>query len=213
MDSLKENFHHANLIIGGEKILDKVFSFVEGLGVKTQGNENFILEKKDKFLINDARNIFEKHLKKTPKDELQVFVLSFNFITTEAQNALLKMFEEPRPRTHFFIIAPSKSLFLETILSRVNLILTSDIDHQSLARNFLKKNIGERIKFISDLTKKIKDEKAVKQDAIDLLSSLEFQLEKDRKFESLKSVIEARKYINLNGASVKILLENVALNV
>ena len=77
----------------------------------------------------------------------------------------------------------------------------------------MRKNIGDRIKWIADLTKDIRNEKAVKQEAIDLLSGLEVELEKKKNFEPLKSVIEAKKYINLNGASVKILLENVALNV
>lgn len=218
MDSLKENLHHSNLIIGGEEILDEVFSFVEGLGVKISGNENFIFEKTDKFLIDNARRLFDMHLKKTPVGELQVFVIAFNFITREAQNSLLKMLEEPKDRTHFFIICPSKNLFLDTIISRVNLIETKTFSNQQSAISFLNMNIGERIKFIANLTKDIKDEKVKKQTAIDLLSGLEVEFSKreqgtGNRRQKLKSVLDARKYINLNGASVKILLENVALNI
>lgn len=214
----KQNLHHSNLIISGEEVLDEVLSFVESLNVKTFGNENFIFEKFDKFLIDDARRIFDIHLRKTPEGELQVFVLSFNFITTEAQNALLKMFEEPKERTIFFIISPNKNIFLETILSRINLIDSKAYNLTSKASKFLKMNIGERMKFVADLTKDIKGEKAVKQDAIDLLSELEVEIFKraqstEHGLRSLGSLIEARKYINLNGASVKILLENVALNI
>lgn len=216
----KENLHHSNLIISGEDVLDEVLSFVESLNVKTFGNENFIFEKFDKFLIDDARRIFDIHLRKTPEGELQVFVLSFNFITIEAQNALLKMFEEPKERTVFFIISPNKNIFLETILSRVNLIDSKVYNLTSKASKFLKMNIGERMKFISDLTKDIKGEKAVKQDAINLLSQLEVEIERkgiseegSEIYNSLKTIILARKYINLNGASVKILLENVALHI
>lgn len=213
MKFLKENLHHSNLIISSQDILDEVFSFVESLNVKTSGNENFIFEKFDKFLIDDARRVFDQHLKKTPEGELQVFVLSFNFITTEAQNALLKMFEEPKERTVFFIISPNKNIFLETILSRVNVLEKIGKSEQGTGKEFLNKNMGERMKFIADLVKNIKGEKAVKQDTIDLLSEIEVELEKNKKIKSLKSIIMARKYINLNGTSVKMLLENVALNV
>lgn len=216
----RQNLHPANLLICDFESIEKdIFDVVENdLKIETKANEFFFFEKYDKFLIDDARKVFDLHLKKTPKDDLQVFVIAFNFITTEAQNALLKMFEEPKARTHFFIISPSKSLFLETILSRVNLIESQVSSPKSKSLDFLNMNIGERIKFIADLTKDIKGDKAVKQDAIDLLSGLELELYKKAeasslKAQGLKSIIEARKYINLSGASVKILLESVALSV
>jgi len=215
----KENLHHANLVISNGDILDEILKLVERLGVKTSGNENFIFEQKNKFLIKDAKRIFDTQLRKTPEGELQIFILSFNFITREAQNSLLKMFEEPKERTHFFIIAPSENIFLETILSRVSVLEIQDlrIKIQESAKEFLKMNIGERIKFIAGLVKEIKDEKRTKQDAINLLSSLEIEINEKvksqkSKVHSLKSVVLARKYINLSGASVKILLENVALS-
>ncbi len=213
----REHLHHSHLIISNaDDVMDDVFFAIENnLKIKTKANEFFFYEKYDKFLIGDARKVFDIHLKKTPKDDLQVFVLSFNFITREAQNAILKMLEEPKDRTHFFIIAPSKNMFLETIISRVAIIDLSSEQTSSLdnARVFMKKKIGDRMKTIATLIKDIRDDKKTKQDVVNLLSGLEIELERKRDFEALRQVLEAKKYINLSGASLKILLENVALNV
>lgn len=222
----RENLHHAYILISNfESIEEELLEFFENnLRVETIANDFFTLEKYNKFLVDDAHKIFDLHLRKTPKDKIQVIVLNFNFITREAQNALLKMLEEPQPRTYFFIVAPSRSLFLETILSRVNLIEEKGKSmscgdkailrgEKTKARDFLKMNIGERIKFITNLVKNIKDEKETKQEAIDLLSNLEIELEKKKNFVGLKQIVKARKYMNLNGASVKILLETVTLNI
>jgi DNA polymerase III gamma/tau subunit len=213
----RQNLHHSQLFISdSDKTVNDLFDvFESNLKISTQANEFFFYENYDKFLIDDARKIFDLHLKKTPKDDLQVFVIKFNFITREAQNAILKMIEEPKPRTHFFIIAPSKNIFLETILSRVEIIDLGNFYKKSTqeAVMFLRKGVGNRIKYVSEFLNSIKKGEKTKQDALDLLSGLEVELEKKQKFESLKIVVDTRKYINLSGASVKILLENVALNV
>lgn len=212
----KDNLHHVHLVISDfDLIKDELFGFFENvLNVSLHGNEFFYFKQYDKFLVKDAEQILEMHLRKTPRSTIQLIVLNFNFINIEAQNKMLKMLEEPRPRTYFFIIAPNKNIFLDTIISRVNFIeaIKSEIRNQK-SENFLKMNIGERVKFISELVKNIKDEKVNKQSAIDLLSGIEEELESQKNFVGLKSVVEAKKYINLSGASVKILLETVALNV
>jgi hypothetical protein len=211
----RENLHHAHIVISDfDSIEDEILEVVENnLNVKTKANEFFYFQKYDKFLIGDARNVFDLHLKKTPKDDLQVFVIAFNFITREAQNAILKMLEEPKDRTVFFIVAPSKSLFLETIISRVSVYEFATSNIESTAKEFLNKKVGDRIKFITGFVKDIREEKKSKQDAIDLLSGLEVEIEKTKNYKALKEIIETRQYMNLNGASVKILLENIALSV
>lgn len=222
----KENLHHAHLVISDFYLIrEELFNFFENvLDVSTNGNELFYFKQYDKFLVKDAEEIFDLHLRKTPQNKIQLIVLNFNFINIESQNKMLKMLEEPRPRTYFFIIAPSRSLFLDTIFSRVEVLELGPSSFElrrDEAEKFLSMNIGERMKFIADLVKDIKDEKTVsakgygvtKQNAIDLLSGLEIELESRKDFAGLKNILEAKKYINLSGASVKILLETVALNI
>jgi DNA polymerase III delta prime subunit len=216
----KENLHHANLIIGDlDFVENELLSFFDNkLNFSTIANEFFTLEKYDKFLTKDAEKIFDIHLRKTPQDQIQVIVIFFNFITREAQNKILKMLEEPKDRTYFFLVAPNRDIFLETILSRVNLFDFKNKEHKFESSNFFEKSIGERIKFISEMLKDIKDEKVSKQTAIDFVNSLELEIynskiSKTEKAEKLKIILESKKYMNLTGASLKILLETIVISI
>lgn len=51
-----------------------------------------------------------------------VYIETAHLLTIPAQNALLKMLEEPTENTLFILVAPSKNLLLPTILSRCQLI-------------------------------------------------------------------------------------------
>lgn len=52
-------------------------------------------------------------------ESAQCILRGFENITKEAQNALLKILEEPADGTHIFLVTPSPSQLLETVHSRV----------------------------------------------------------------------------------------------
>jgi hypothetical protein len=228
----KDTLHHAYLLIRDtDGVYEEICPFFEkNLGIKTKGNADFVFEKFDKFLIDDARRIFDLHMGKTHRDSLQIIVIAFNFITTQAQNALLKMLEEPTDRTHFFIISPNKNIFLDTIISRVSVFEMEDSGFPASpagrsildsGKKFLEMSLKDRLDYVSKFVKDLKDEKRTKQDAINLLSGIESSMRREIKnskdyekgSDALKQVVKSKGYINLNGASVKNLLENIALNV
>lgn len=223
-----KHLHHAYIIEGiGENVHPQICQFCEKeLSVSSKGNPDFIYEEKDKFLIDDARRLRELQLNKSSeKSGRKIFIISFNFITREAQNSLLKVLEEPTDGTHIFIITPSIHVFLPTVLSRVTVISGQSLvinGQEKVAKEFLKLNEAERLKKIAKLVKDIKDEKASKSDAIQLVRSLEQILHQDalvnkkRTKEDLKKLAELEKvasYLHDQGASVKMLLEHVALIV
>ena len=71
--------------------------------------------------IDDAREI--KEIQNTrPNGERRVVLLSFLSIQSEAQNSLLKLFEEPMSGTIFIVCARSPEIFLPTLLSRFYVI-------------------------------------------------------------------------------------------
>lgn len=83
---------------------------------KTQGHRvvSFL---RDDFLIEDARSVVaEAYISEEREKFLILGAKSFN---TVSQNALLKILEEPPRNIVFILIAPSKSLFLPTIRSRL----------------------------------------------------------------------------------------------
>lgn len=223
MNLSKDNLHHSYIIEGSLAVIypDMCEFCKQELGMEIKTNPDFVYIDTDKFLIKDAHNLIQMQQNKTSSDGLQVFIISFNFITREAQNALLKVLEEPSARTHFFIITPSSHIFLDTVLSRV--LLISDYKNNippNNAKEFLKSNYANRLKMITKLIKNVKDEKASKMEAINLVRELkrliyvESKKNKDyNKLRILNEIQETEDYLNDNSASIKILLENIALKV
>jgi DNA polymerase III delta prime subunit len=212
--------HHAYVIEGNtESAYKNVCEFCENdLDFKVKANPHFIYESYEKFLVDDARRIRELQMNKNKEGEKKIFVLSFNFITTEAQNSLLKVLEEPTKGTHFFILTPSAHIFLDTIKSRVSVLsIENTFDNQI---DFLSMKMSERLKFITKLVKDIKDEKVPKSDALKIVRNLEINLhqkvekttgkERIEYIKKLKGVNKVVDYLHDNSASVKQLLEYTA---
>ena len=75
---------------------------------------------RDDFGINDAKDVISESYISSQK--LKTIIIAANKFNIYAQNALLKIFEEPPKNIRFIIIAKSKSSLLPTILSRMAVI-------------------------------------------------------------------------------------------
>lgn len=228
MQNLRESYantgqlHHAYVVEGEtEGAYKNVCDFCEtDLGFQIKANPHFIYEAYDKFLVDDARRIRDLQMNKTKDGQKKIFVISFNFITTQAQNSLLKVLEEPTKETHFFILTPSAHIFLDTIRSRVSILSSISKTENEEAIKFLSLTIPQRMKFISSLIQKIKDEKQSKSDAIKLIRGLEIEIhkkaitakadERNEYFNKLKKINKVGDFLHDNSASVKQLLEYTA---
>ncbi len=97
--------------------------------------------KEQQSLKIDTVREFSKYASKKPLlSEHKVFILNdADTLTTEAQNAMLKLLEEPPKNTFFILISSQKNTFLTTVLSRCHLInfgpLSSENVEEILARN------------------------------------------------------------------------------
>lgn len=228
----KDNLHHAYLIEGDrELIIPLIHSFLKEIDFKTIANPDFVEIKIDSIKIDDARNIKSISENKSYSNELnskKVFIISTNSMLLEAQNTLLKIFEEPASNTHYFFILPSVDGLLKTFTSRFYLV--KDLNKEDTlelkqAKNFIKLNLKERIDFIKDLISKDDDEEDVSIDSIrskslTFLDSLEiilyreFLKSKDKfKVDYFNQLFKVRKYLRQPGSSTKSLLESVALSV
>jgi DNA polymerase III delta prime subunit len=221
----KDNLHHAHLFEGERRtLLAELFDFVDKkLKIERKGNPNFYFSEFDTFTIDDGRMLKEMQGNKAQAGEKQLFVLAFNSITREAQNSLLKIFEEPAADIHFFILIPSSHILLPTLLSRLAfaergkaaLIETRE------AEKFLKLSKADRILFIKELMEDIGDEKKTKQDAINLLQQIETALSSKislskasaDEISTLNAVVKAQDFASDKSASVKMILEHIALTV
>lgn len=150
----KGNLHHAYLIEGSrEEILPQVLEFLQNIGINTVGNSDFVHINLDSFKIEDARNLKYFGGQKSYSSAKKIFVVSANNFLLEAQNSLLKMFEEPISDTHFFIILPDVNVLLDTFVSRFYLIKSEKKINPDLkkAEDFIKMPLRNRIDFIKEL--------------------------------------------------------------
>src|ERR1035437_946670 len=115
--SLGNLSHHAYGIVSAESVRLEIISFLEREhGIVARGNPDLFVQKYEVLTIDDARGLKEAHATrpfssrdiKDGKGGRKFFILEIDSITHEAQNALLKIFEEPNEYAHFFLIIPSE---------------------------------------------------------------------------------------------------------
>jgi DNA polymerase III delta prime subunit len=223
----KGRLHHAYLIQGSsEEILPQILEFWESIGVKTVGNSDFVHIHLDSFKIEDARNLKSFGMQKSYSSAKKIFVISTNNFLLEAQNSLLKMFEEPISDTHFFIILPDVNVLLDTFISRFYLIKSDKKINPDLkkAEEFIKMPLKNRIDFIKELLTEEDEENgeenlsqdSTRSKAIKFLNSLEAVLHK--KFIKNQSatnyfeqIFKVREFLRMPGSATKSLMESVAL--
>ena len=92
--------HHAYLIVGEKETA--YLALIESLGI-IEGTANTILEKYETFGIAESRELVSRSARHNWHGGREFVILIADRYTSEAQNALLKLFEEPRDSLHFFI--------------------------------------------------------------------------------------------------------------
>ena len=144
----------------------------------------------------------------------------------EAQNTLLKIFEEPIENTHFFIIIPDINILLKTLVSRFYLIRTKTELGNELkeAEKFITMPTRNRIDFIKELLAEAEEDEenlvietsSARSKALKFLNALETILQSKflknySDFTFFKHFFKVREFLNQPGSSAKSLMESVAL--
>lgn len=219
-----KNLHHSYGIVGGDVAVSELLKFLEkDLQFSVVGNPDFFHETFETLGIDDSRRIKEIHSSKSfVAGKKRIFVIVCKGMTHEAQNSLLKIFEEPHEDTHFFLVMPSLHTLLPTLLSRLSVIQgekSKEISEEAV--KFLKLSKKDKVAFVDDLAKDISDEKMQKSDAFAFLGALESALYQktdmkkitDSQKKAFVSIGKAREYMNDRSPSAKQLLEFVALSL
>ncbi len=219
-----ENLHHSTLFKANfeDVINDLRDEIKKELKISVRGNPDYSESDFETFTIEDARSLSER-AQNTPltEDGKKIFIISLKNITHEAQNALLKLFEEPPKQTHFILISPNTSFFLPTLLSRFEVKEISpkkNLD-DSIAKKFIKLPLKEKLDFAHEIASDIKDEKKSKSDAINFVSELEIEMQKalvDKKNTSeiiffVEELLLAKKSLYGRSPSIKLILEHLSL--
>jgi len=219
----REDAHHAYLIEGEREVLvPELLDFLESeWNFITKGNPDFWTESYDTFGIDDARAVRELQSRK-PIGDKKILLIQTSFFTREAQNALLKVLEEPSDSTIFFIITQNTESLLPTLKSRLFIfpqnpqrrVLCTD-KGLSFVEEFLAANPAMRTELFKDIIEE-KDKNA----AISFLNSLEFALHSQlggrapklgKETLVFEEIQKCRSYLNDRAPSVKMILEHIAL--
>jgi len=192
------------------------------LGMSVQENPDFVVLRHGLFSVEDARRVSELAAGVSFAGAHRVIVITASRAYHEAQNALLKLFEEPPQGTSVFLVLPTLGGLLPTLRSRVQILNTHvglPKSHISeVAEEFMKISREKRSALIKKLTsgKDDEDRQERRDDAIQILNGVEAvayaHLKKDTSIAILLSEIATlRGYLYDRSAPVRMILEHLSL--
>ena len=214
--------HHAYLLEGVFKALRAalVHHIENTFRLSAAGNPDFFVFEHAVFGVDEARELAERASRRPVAGDTQMFVIGANSLTREAQNALLKLFEEPGEGTHFFLVVPVVEVLLPTLRSRAVVLDASEFgvlaearDQRELsAETFLSLAAGRRIKMLQPVI--------IAKDAPGAARFLEI-LERALRARSgeiiahedvffFETLARCRNYLSDRSPSVKMILEYIA---
>ena len=183
-------------------------SFCDNLGLKLANNPNFITFKMETFGIGEARELRILATRKAIVHK-KIFFISSAHLTLEAQNALLKIFEDPSLDTYFFLVAREEALIIPTLRSRMQISrLSPNYQGSTLtqeAEKFLLLSIKERLLF----AKKFTDED---MNLSSFLDSILLLLKKQGKTRTLiENVYNLRRFTDDPATLPRLVIEHLSL--
>lgn len=208
---MSKNLHHANLLIAsGEEAKVYLRQFCDGLGITLANNPDFFVFKTEIFGIDEARELRLLAVRKsltTTTGGKKIFLITPTVLTPEAQNALLKTFEDPFPDTIFFVAVREEGLILPTLRSRMQTIrVPKGIKFQSReAEEFLSLSLKDRLIFAKDFADEEKNLPIFLDNLLLLLKK------KDGTKKSIESVYNFNRLVSNKTHAPRLIIEHLSL--
>jgi hypothetical protein len=216
----KESLHHAYILKGDSDALSRIYDFLDSIYFSRTQNPDLLVKEVETFTIDDARSVKDFQNQKSVSGDKKFIIILTKYFSHQAQHAMLKVLEEPAEGVHFFIVTNELSVILPTLKSRLIEIKGEDkeSDKEILKEvlNFIKGEKEDRLKIVNSIVKKFEKEETsipLKSYASLFLDTLEKEIskEKNRQDFDIEFLWKAKDYIHDQGASVKNLLEVLAL--
>ena len=182
----------------------------KSLGVQLEAHDPDVwVTEHDAFSVDDAR-VLRVRASSTPVvASVQTFIIIANTLTNEAQNALLKLFEEPPARTVFHLVVSKRGQLLPTLQSRLFFVEDDAVmtnDEVDSFKQFRLASLADRLEQVATIVKR-KDVATAES----LVAGAEQVAENNKDPQLLETVMQVRSYFGTRGASTKMLLESLAL--
>lgn len=162
--------HHAYFYAGDiEEGIQASLAFGEReLELSGVGNPDIITLRYGLFPVEEARGISDIASRAPLRGEHKLITVATARIFHEAQNALLKVFEEPSPGTFLVLIVPSEGNIIPTLRSRLLPLPGTEAsgDLSPFAQEFIKADGASREKMIAKLLDRAKSDKAEEKQAV-----------------------------------------------
>jgi hypothetical protein len=223
--------HHAYLQYGSLSDLVVITADArKRFGFTAEHNPDVQVREYEKFGIDEARTLSSAAALRSSSGRA-LFIIGVGAITTEAQQALLKLFEEPQEGSIFVLLAPHgaiiptlRSRFLDYPESPKEIASQKVLGSPRFARpdHFGKQFLSATQKVRSaEITKLLKDDEGARERVRDFLNALEVELHasliktKGAKeiIEGLEDIAKVRSYVGDRSPSLKMLLEHLALSL
>lgn len=196
--------HHAVLYIGNRKQIE-----VELRGEHADDAPDLRLISLDRLTIDETRTLTREASLMPVVESFRDFIISCNAATNEAQNALLKLLEDPPAMSRFHVIVPHEDVLLPTVLSRLHYgeHVAGNTNSSEAATAFLQAPYAKRLEMVVHAAKE-KDEEWFRS----CLRGLEQAAEASEDSGHIRDVILVQRYMGHHGASKKMLFEHLALS-
>lgn len=215
--------HHAYVIEAeAEKGIGRALAWAEAeLGLRAQGNPDVLVLRHQLFSVEDARRVQELAMQTAVGGDARVVVIAASRLYHEAQNALLKLFEEPAPGTYVLLVLPSLGGLLPTLRSRVQTLARRAESHTEdtmaeEAVQFIKGTLEKRSAIVKKLATG-KDEEVRRENrdrAIAIVNGVEQAAARggvEKEEQLLREIAVLRSHLYDRSAPVKQILEHLAL--
>ncbi|MDB5265899.1 MAG: polymerase subunit delta, polymerase subunit delta protein [Parcubacteria group bacterium] len=166
--------HHAYFVTGeSEQGIERALAHAKNeLGLTRENNPDLVVLRHGLFSVDDARKLADMTNRAAMNGSQKAIVVSALRLFHEAQNAMLKIFEEPSPGTTLILVIPAEGMLLPTLRSRLLPLPSATIAEDGIEQTspevqaFLKASSPEREKLVAKLLDRAKsDTDTVKQGA------------------------------------------------
>ncbi|HEY4500369.1 MAG TPA: hypothetical protein VJH25_01100 [Candidatus Paceibacterota bacterium] len=210
----KESLHHAYFIEGEKKsVLSEIEEFLyEAFKINRQGHPDVHYTEHESFGIDDGKTLQAMQSMKPVAGDKKIFIIALSSITSEAQNSLLKVFEEPTDGTHFFIISSSALILLPTLRSRVVVIShpsAKNISFVNEVKQFVALSPRDRLLYVAEMIEEKNKSKA--EEFLNTLITELYGKKLETHTKTIKEILTLSKYLKDRSPSLKLILERVAL--
>lgn len=207
--------HSAHLIVESAPDASLILGQIaKAFGVSISGNPDVFVFEGERMGIDEARALRER-AQIRPMGKASIVLLSYRTLTTEAQNALLKLFEEPPERVIFFLVVPSLASVIPTLRSRLS-PARGKVERKHSKKDahafLLSNSPAKRLEAVQHLIEE-KDKTGASALLISLEEELRAALPDKKAAEALRDIERGRAYLFDRAPSIKLILEHLALTL